>query len=116
MRVLPFQAFGSLECAILRVVWANSTPLTVKDIHASLGGSEIMAYTTVMTTAARLTEKGILVRVQLLPHAAAPFHYRAVISKSDLLAASIGEICARLDVDAREWGVTLAALGAAPVH
>ena len=115
MQVLPPQAFGPLETAILRVVWASSTPVTVKQIHASLGGSESMAYTTVMVTATRLADKGLLTREQLLAHHAAPFYYRATLSKAELLAATIAELCLRLDIDAQEQRIALATLGVAPV-
>ena len=58
---LPSQAFGALETAILGVLGARHQPLTVREIHAALHDCGV-AYTTIMTTMARLTETGMVSR------------------------------------------------------
>jgi predicted transcriptional regulator len=58
-------ALGELEAAIMRVAWEASQPLTVEMVRRALQaqGREV-AYTTVMTTMARLYDKGLLRRQQ----------------------------------------------------
>lgn len=52
---------GDLEVEIMELVWAKANPtVTVRDIHDLLQKKREIAYTTVMTTMARLAEKGIL--------------------------------------------------------
>src|SRR6476661_899910 len=51
---------GHLESAVLSIVAAKSEPVTVAEVQAALPGDP--AYTTVMSTLARLAEKGALRR------------------------------------------------------
>ena len=51
---------GHLESAVLSIVAAAAEPVTVADVQAKLPGDP--AYTTVMSTLARLAEKGALRR------------------------------------------------------
>ena len=51
---------GHLESAVLSIVGAESEPVTVAEVQAALPGDP--AYTTVMSTLARLAEKGALRR------------------------------------------------------
>jgi predicted transcriptional regulator len=46
----------------MEVAWRTEMPLTVHDVHESLG--RVVAYTTVMTTLDRLYKKGLLARDQ----------------------------------------------------
>jgi len=55
----PIPGLGPLETAVMLAVW-KAPPATVREIQQSLGGSH--AYTTVMTTMARLHRKGLLSR------------------------------------------------------
>ena len=56
----PRTGLGHLESAVLGVVAGASRPVTVTDVQGELPGSP--AYTTVMSTLARLAEKGALTR------------------------------------------------------
>lgn len=40
-------------------LWAAPTPMTVRDVHATLAGQRDVAYTTVMTVLQRLARKGL---------------------------------------------------------
>src|SRR5258706_10893050 len=51
---------GELESEVLAALWASSRAMTPGDVLKELGGS--LAYTTVMTTLARLFEKGLVAR------------------------------------------------------
>ena len=52
-----------LEAEIMEVVWTQQwSAFTVSDVHAILESQREIAYTTVMTTVSRLSEKGLLSR------------------------------------------------------
>jgi predicted transcriptional regulator len=51
---------GELESEVLAALWASSAPMTPGGVLAQLDGD--LAYTTVMTTLARLFEKGLVER------------------------------------------------------
>jgi predicted transcriptional regulator len=51
---------GELESEVLAALWASSAPLTPAEVLAHMDGE--LAYTTVMTTLARLFEKGLVDR------------------------------------------------------
>src|SRR6478752_5773126 len=54
------RARGGLEAEVLAVLGATACPLTSAEVLQELGGH--LAYTTVMTTLARLHEKGVIAR------------------------------------------------------
>lgn len=55
--------FGSLEAAIMDIVWSAGSPRTIKQIWRALQESYAdIAYTTAMTTVHRLWKKGLLIR------------------------------------------------------
>jgi predicted transcriptional regulator len=80
MRALPSQAFDPLETAILGVLCARHHPLTVREIHAALH-DRALAYTTIMTTMARMTEKAMLSRAPTAARYAAAYRYTAPIGR-----------------------------------
>jgi predicted transcriptional regulator len=52
---------GDLECEIMELAWKKAAPtVTVREIFDVLRKERQIAYTTVMTTMMRLSEKGIL--------------------------------------------------------
>lgn len=61
--VTTARARGELEAEVLNCLAAASRPATAAQVLAELGGG--LAYTTVMTTLARLYAKGALERVQV---------------------------------------------------
>jgi predicted transcriptional regulator len=60
------EVLGPLEAEIMDVVW-DEGEVTVRDVHGSLNAKRPIAYTTVMTTLGRLTDKGLLRRVEAQP-------------------------------------------------
>lgn len=52
---------GALESDVMEVVWARGES-SVRDVQRRLEATRPIAYTTVMTTLARLTQKGLLRR------------------------------------------------------
>lgn len=62
MRENAGRARGALEREVLACLAAASGPLTAADVRSDLGGG--LAYTTVLTTLARLRTKGVLTRMR----------------------------------------------------
>ena len=60
MSATPARGRGELEREVLACVAAATAPVTASEVLADLGGG--LAYTTVMTTLARLEAKGVLAR------------------------------------------------------
>lgn len=65
MRTNPTR-LGELERAVMEQLWAaadaESTPISVREVHESLAETRDLAYTTVMTVLDRLTKKGFVQR------------------------------------------------------
>jgi predicted transcriptional regulator len=57
---------GPLETEIMEVVW-DLGEVTVRDVHSRLQADRAIAYTTVMTTLGRLSDKGLVRRVEEQP-------------------------------------------------
>lgn len=52
---------GDLECEIMELAWKLAKPtVTVREVYNALNKKREIAYTTVMTTMVRLSEKGLL--------------------------------------------------------
>lgn len=60
------EVLGPLETEIMEVVWELGE-VTVRDVHRRLIQRRDIAYTTVMTTLGRLTDKGLLRREEDQP-------------------------------------------------
>ena len=60
------EVLGPLESEIMDVVW-DDKEVTVRDVHKALKETRSIAYTTVMTTLGRLTDKGLLTRIEDQP-------------------------------------------------
>lgn len=80
--------FGELEGAIMRVVWELGEPVAVRAIHAQLSRERDLAYTTVITVAERLREKGLLTRVRR----GRAFLYSASVSADDYSAGLMKQV------------------------
>ena len=70
------RVLGPLEEEVMEAVWGLGE-VTVRDVLAVLERSRPVAYTTVMTTMARLADKGMLRRTEGHP----AHRYRALVSK-----------------------------------
>jgi len=82
---------GPLEQDVMDVMW-QVDDATVRDVHERLALSQAIAYTTVMTTMARLARKGLLVRDTAdLAH-----RYRAGVSRADYGHGAVGDVLAWL--------------------
>jgi predicted transcriptional regulator len=76
----PRREAGELESEILAALWASSQPMAPGDVLKELGGA--LAYTTVMTTLARLFEKGLVARRR----SGRSYSYSPSVREADLAA------------------------------
>lgn len=69
------------------VVWASGN-VTVRDVHRALSADRSIAYTTVMTTLGRLSDKGLLRRTEDQP----AHHYRAAVSRDQYARSTVKSV------------------------
>ena len=81
------EVLGPLEAEIMEVVW-DQEDVTVRDVHRSLKRGRPIAYTTVMTTLGRLTDKGLLKRMEEQP----AHRYSAVISREEYASSTVKSV------------------------
>ena len=81
------EVLGPLEAEIMDVVW-DTGDVTVRDVHRSLNSVRPIAYTTVMTTLGRLTDKGLLRRIEEQP----AHHYNAVVSRDQYARSTVKSV------------------------
>lgn len=91
------EILGLLEAEVMSVVW-NQGDVSVRDVHRKLNMARPVAYTTVMTTLGRLTDKGLLSRDETqLAHRYFPrvsrdqYERSAVRSVMDWLMSQFGD-------------------------
>lgn len=75
---------GPLEAEIMEAVW-DRDDVTVRDVHRRLSQRRPIAYTTVMTTLGRLTDKGLLRRTEDQP----AHRYSAVVSRDQYARSTV---------------------------
>ncbi|MCK4178227.1 BlaI/MecI/CopY family transcriptional regulator [Aciditerrimonas ferrireducens] len=100
-KVVAGHQVGSLEDAVLEVLWGAEEPLSGRELLARLPGRR-RAYTTVMTVLGRLVDKGLVERI---PDGRS-FRYQTLGDPEELTAAAI----ARLLSSAQDPGAVLAHL------
>ena len=82
-RVEPLrEVLGPLEADVMEVIWGLDE-VTVRDVYAELRKTRPIAYTTVMTTMSRLSDKGLLRRAETQPaHRYSPLVSREQYARS----------------------------------
>ena len=78
---------GPLEAEVMDIVW-DRREATVRDVHRALADKRRIAYTTVMTTMGRLTEKGLLKRVEEQP----AHHYFPAVSREQYASSAVKSV------------------------
>jgi predicted transcriptional regulator len=81
------EVLGPLEAEVMEVVWQRDE-VTVRDVHKSLKSKRTIAYTTVMTTLGRLTDKGLLRRVEGQP----AHHYSPLVSREEYATSTVKSV------------------------
>ncbi len=83
----PEGLLGPLETEVMETVW-DLGDTTVRDVHEALADRRDLAYTTVMTTMARLASKGLLERdTSGLAH-----RYRPVITREEYAETTVTSV------------------------
>lgn len=78
---------GPLESEVMEAVWRLGES-TVRDVHAELAEQRDLAYTTIMTTMARLASKGLLARdTSGLAH-----RYRPTVSREEYARSTVTSV------------------------
>jgi predicted transcriptional regulator len=78
---------GPLETDVMETVW-DLGDTTVRDVHARLSQRRDLAYTTIMTTMARLATKGLLERdTSGLAH-----RYRPALSREEYATSTVTSV------------------------
>lgn len=78
---------GPLETDVMETAWRLGDA-TVRDVHAELADRRDLAYTTIMTTMARLAAKGLLERdTSGLAH-----RYRPTVSREDYARSTVTSV------------------------
>ncbi|MDP9405554.1 MAG: BlaI/MecI/CopY family transcriptional regulator [Actinomycetota bacterium] len=78
---------GPLETEVMEAVWERGNT-TVRDVHDALARRRDIAYTTVMTTMARLAGKGLLTRdTSGLAH-----RYRPTVSRDEYARSTVHSV------------------------
>lgn len=89
---------GDLECEIMELVWKKANPtVTVRDIYDTLRQQRQIAYTTVMTTMVRLSEKGLL---RIVDRAGLANCYAPVQDREDFINSAVAMV---LDIFLRDF-------------
>lgn len=78
---------GPLEAEVMEIVW-DRREATVRDVHRALAEKRSIAYTTVMTTMGRLSEKGILRRVEDQP----AHHYFPLVTREQYASSTVKSV------------------------
>ncbi len=78
---------GPLEAEIMDAVW-DTGEVTVRDVHSALNATRPIAYTTVMTTLGRLTDKGLLRRIEDQP----AHRYTAIVSREQYAHSTVKSV------------------------
>ncbi len=78
---------GPLETEIMDVVW-DQGEVTVRDVHRALSEDRSIAYTTVMTTLGRLSDKGLLERREDQP----AHRYSARLSREQYARSTVKSV------------------------
>ncbi len=78
---------GPLEAEIMDAVW-DQGEVTVRDVHNNLNSKHPIAYTTVMTTLGRLTDKGLLQRIEDQP----AHRYSALVSRDQYANSTVKSV------------------------
>lgn len=81
------EILGPLETEIMDVVW-SSGEVTVREVHREINERRPIAYTTVMTTLGRLTDKGILSRIEDQP----AHRYKALLSREQYARSTVKSV------------------------
>jgi len=105
---------GDLERAVMEHLWARQEagggPLTVREVHGTVGARRELAYTTVMTVLDRLTRKGLVNQAR----EGRAYLYSATATRHALIAQTMRETLDTLQAADRRTAMRHFLEGASP--
>jgi len=81
------KVLGDLEAETMEIIWARGE-VSVRDVYEVLRSRREIAYTTVMTTMARLAKKRILKQIK----SGLAYQYRPAVTRDAFEASVVGEV------------------------
>lgn len=81
------KVLGDLEAEVMEVIWARGE-VSVRDVYEVLRRRREIAYTTVMTTMARLAKKRLLRQIK----SGLAYQYRPAVTREAFKASVVGEV------------------------
>lgn len=78
---------GPLEAEVMEIIWDRGE-VTVRDVHRALASRRDIAYTTVMTTMGRLSDKKLLQRIEDQP----AHRYQALLSREQYANSTVKNV------------------------
>lgn len=81
------KVLGDLEAEVMEVIWARGE-VSVRDVYEVLRRRREIAYTTVMTTMARLAKKRLLTQIK----SGLAYQYRPAVTREAFKASVVGEV------------------------
>lgn len=81
------KVLGDLEAEVMEVIWVRGE-VSVRDVYQVLRRRREIAYTTVMTTMARLAKKRLLTQIK----SGLAYQYRPAVTREAFKASVVGEV------------------------
>lgn len=78
---------GTLEAALLRLLWDSREPATASELHRALSRDHDIAYTTVSTCLQRMANKGLVAQDRTTK----AHRFATLVAREDLLSDLISE-------------------------
>lgn len=78
---------GPLETEVMEIIWDRGE-VTVRDVHKALAARRDIAYTTVMTTMGRLSDKKLLQRIEDQP----AHRYQALLTREQYANSTVKNV------------------------
>ena len=102
-------ALGSLEAELMHLLWAHG-PMTVRQLYKLMLRDREIAYTTILTTSARMEEKGFITRPSLGNPSRGAQVLTPTVSRADLLIHIVTNAFHELNATDADRVAALAAL------
>ena len=100
---------GPTETEIMGCLWVHG-PLTVRQLHTRINAYRLIAYTTLLTTSARMEEKGLIARQATSEDYNSPLLLTPTVTRVELLTHAVEAVCQNLNASADNRAAVLAAL------
>ena len=105
-----FSVLGPTETEIMGCLWVHG-PLTIKQIHTKIRACREIAYTTILTTSARMEEKGLIARHTTGAACNGALLLTPTVTRVELLTNAVQAVCRNLHATGNDRAAVIAVLG-----